>query len=100
MSNWNLKLCCQILYCSVCLSDTPNDPSDFFPLSVHYQERLSAAGRTRYRNLKLVLASLSFSTLSFCIFYATLFYILTVSSGGFFKREGKAKDHEVYYKNL
>ncbi|CAN6196979.1 unnamed protein product, partial [Urochloa humidicola] len=35
-----------ILYCSVCLSDTPNDPSDFFPLSVHYQERLSAAGRT------------------------------------------------------
>jgi len=62
MSNWNLKLCCQILYCSVCLSDTPNDPSDFFPLSVHYQERLSAAGRT---------------------------------SGGFFKREGKAKDHEV-----
>ncbi|PUZ68534.1 hypothetical protein GQ55_2G036100 [Panicum hallii var. hallii] len=51
-----------ILYCSVCLSDTPNDPSDFFPLSVHYQERLSAAGRT---------------------------------SGGFFKREGKAKDHEV-----
>lgn len=51
-----------ILYCSVCLSDSPNDPSDFFPLSVHYQERLSAAGRT---------------------------------SGGFFKREGKAKDHEV-----
>lgn len=51
-----------ILYCSVCLSDTPNDPSDFFPLSVHYQERLSAAGRT---------------------------------SGGFFKREGKTKDHEV-----
>ncbi|KAJ1287886.1 hypothetical protein BS78_02G044900 [Paspalum vaginatum] len=51
-----------ILYCSVCLADTPNDPSDFFPLSVHYQERLSAAGRT---------------------------------SGGFFKREGKTKDHEV-----
>jgi Zn-finger protein len=34
------------------------------------------------------------------VFYATLFYILIVSSGGFFKREGKAKDHEVYYKNL
>lgn len=51
-----------ILYCSVCLADTPNDPADFFPLSVHYQERLSAAGRT---------------------------------SGGFFKREGKTKDHEV-----
>ncbi|KAF8732188.1 hypothetical protein HU200_016162 [Digitaria exilis] len=57
-----LQTVLQILYCSVCLSDTPNDPSDFFPLSVHYQERLSAAGRT---------------------------------SGGFFKREGKAKDHEV-----
>ncbi|KAF0907895.1 hypothetical protein E2562_022289 [Oryza meyeriana var. granulata] len=51
-----------IVYSSVCLADTPNDPSDFFPMSVHYQERLSAAGRT---------------------------------SGGFFKREGRAKDHEV-----
>ena len=99
MSNWNLKLCCQILYCSVCLSDTPNDPSDFFPLSVHYQERLSAAGRTRYRNLRLVLASLSFSTLSFCILCNLILYF-NCSSGGFFKREGKAKDHEVYHKNL
>uniref|UniRef100_A0A0E0AG84 polyribonucleotide nucleotidyltransferase n=1 Tax=Oryza glumipatula TaxID=40148 RepID=A0A0E0AG84_9ORYZ len=36
-----------IVYSSVCLADTPNDPSDFFPMSVHYQERLSAAGRTR-----------------------------------------------------
>jgi hypothetical protein len=53
MSNWNFKLFWQILYCSVCLSDSPNDPSDFFPLLVHYQERLSAAGRTRYRKLKL-----------------------------------------------
>ncbi|KAF7015800.1 unnamed protein product [Triticum aestivum] len=51
-----------IVYCSVCMADTPSDPSDFFPMSVHYQERLSAAGRT---------------------------------SGGFFKREGRAKDHEV-----
>lgn len=51
-----------IVYASVCLSDVPSDPSDFFPLSVNYQERLSAAGRT---------------------------------SGGFFKREGRAKDHEV-----
>jgi hypothetical protein len=59
MSNWNFKLCWQILYCSVCLSDSPNDPSDFFPLSVHYQERLSAAGRTRYRNLKLFLPPFS-----------------------------------------
>ncbi|XP_073115691.1 probable polyribonucleotide nucleotidyltransferase 1, chloroplastic isoform X4 [Elaeis guineensis] len=51
-----------IVYCSVCLSDVPSEPSDFFPLAVNYQERLSAAGRT---------------------------------SGGFFKREGRAKDHEV-----
>lgn len=51
-----------IVYCSVCLADIPSEPSDFFPLSVNYQERLSAAGRT---------------------------------SGGFFKREGRAKDHEV-----
>ncbi|MQM05095.1 hypothetical protein Taro_037902 [Colocasia esculenta] len=51
-----------IVYTTVCLSDVPSEPSDFFPLSVHYQERLSAAGRT---------------------------------SGGFFKREGKTKDHEV-----
>lgn len=51
-----------ILYTSVCLADVPSDPSDFFPLSVNYQERFSAAGRT---------------------------------SGGFFKREGRAKDHEV-----
>ncbi|KAB2631667.1 polyribonucleotide nucleotidyltransferase 1 [Pyrus ussuriensis x Pyrus communis] len=51
-----------IVYTSVCLADTSSEPSDFFPLSVHYQERFSAAGRT---------------------------------SGGFFKREGRAKDHEV-----
>ncbi|KAL8489044.1 hypothetical protein ACS0TY_025086 [Phlomoides rotata] len=51
-----------VIYTTVCLSDVPSEPSDFFPLSVHYQERFSAAGRT---------------------------------SGGFFKREGKTKDHEV-----
>ncbi|XP_078163193.1 putative polyribonucleotide nucleotidyltransferase 1, chloroplastic [Carex rostrata] len=51
-----------IIYCSVCLADVPSDPSDFFPLYVHYQERFSAVGRT---------------------------------SGGYFKREGRAKDHEV-----
>ncbi|KAH7522759.1 hypothetical protein FEM48_Zijuj07G0172500 [Ziziphus jujuba var. spinosa] len=51
-----------IIYTSVCLSDIPSEPSDFFPLSVNYQERFSAAGRT---------------------------------SGGFFKREGRTKDHEV-----
>ncbi|KAL6008416.1 Purine nucleoside phosphorylase [Asimina triloba] len=50
-----------IVYTSVCLADVPSEPSDFFPLSVNYQERFSAAGRT---------------------------------SGGFFKREGRAKDHE------
>lgn len=27
---------------------TNAEPADFFPLSVHYQERFSAAGRTRY----------------------------------------------------
>ncbi|KAI4301018.1 hypothetical protein L6164_034337 [Bauhinia variegata] len=51
-----------IVYTSVCLDEVPSEPSDFFPLSVTYQERFSAAGRT---------------------------------SGGFFKREGKTKDHEV-----
>ncbi|VVA36258.1 PREDICTED: polyribonucleotide nucleotidyltransferase [Prunus dulcis] len=56
-----------IVYTSVCLADVPSEPSDFFPLSVHYQERFSAAGRT---------------------------------SGGFFKREGRAKDHEVLISRL
>lgn len=51
-----------VIYTSVCLADAPSEPSDFFPLSVTYQERFSAAGRT---------------------------------SGGFFKREGRTKDHEV-----
>lgn len=51
-----------VIYTSVCLADVPSEPSDFFPLSVNYQERFSAAGRT---------------------------------SGGFFKREGRLKDHEV-----
>ncbi|KAF3781498.1 putative polyribonucleotide nucleotidyltransferase 1 [Nymphaea thermarum] len=51
-----------MIYTSVCLADIPSEPSDFFPLSVTYQERFSAAGRT---------------------------------SGGFFKREGRTKDHEV-----
>lgn len=51
-----------IVYTSACMDDIPSEPSDFFPLSVNYQERFSAAGRT---------------------------------SGGFFKREGRAKDHEV-----
>ncbi|XP_057506945.1 probable polyribonucleotide nucleotidyltransferase 1, chloroplastic isoform X2 [Actinidia eriantha] len=35
-----------IVYTTVCLDDVPSEPSDFFPLSVHYQERFSAAGRT------------------------------------------------------
>ncbi|XP_010667482.2 probable polyribonucleotide nucleotidyltransferase 1, chloroplastic isoform X1 [Beta vulgaris subsp. vulgaris] len=51
-----------MVYTTVCLADIPNEPSDFYPLSVNYQERFSAAGRT---------------------------------SGGFFKREGRPKDHEV-----
>ncbi|WJX83911.1 polyribonucleotide nucleotidyltransferase [Trifolium repens] len=36
----------RVLYTTVCLSDIPSEPSDFFPLSVNYQERFSAAGRT------------------------------------------------------
>ncbi|KAH9784675.1 polyribonucleotide nucleotidyltransferase 1 [Citrus sinensis] len=36
-----------IIYTSVCLADVPSEPSDFFPLNVNYQERFSAAGRTR-----------------------------------------------------
>ncbi|KAD7479773.1 hypothetical protein E3N88_02909 [Mikania micrantha] len=56
-----------IVYTSVCLSDDPSEPSDFFPMSVNYQERFSAAGRTRHVS---------------CF-------------GGFFKREGRTKDHEV-----
>ncbi|KAI3705391.1 hypothetical protein L1987_75628 [Smallanthus sonchifolius] len=56
-----------IVYTSVCMSDVPSEPSDFFPMSVHYQERFSAAGRTRQVS---------------CF-------------GGFFKREGRTKDHEV-----
>ncbi|CAI0385112.1 unnamed protein product, partial [Linum tenue] len=36
-----------VVYTSVCLDGVPSEPSDFFPLSVHYQERFSAAGRTR-----------------------------------------------------
>ncbi|KAL8152409.1 hypothetical protein V2J09_010169 [Rumex salicifolius] len=51
-----------VVYTTVCLSDIPSEPTDFYPLSVTYQERFSAAGRT---------------------------------SGGFFKREGRTKDHEV-----
>lgn len=51
-----------ILYATACATEEVVEPSDFAPLSVHYQERFSAAGRT---------------------------------SGGFFKREGRAKDHEI-----
>eukprot|EP00252_Welwitschia_mirabilis_P003848 TRINITY_DN13922_c0_g1_i1.p1 TRINITY_DN13922_c0_g1~~TRINITY_DN13922_c0_g1_i1.p1 ORF type:complete len:929 (-),score=199.69 TRINITY_DN13922_c0_g1_i1:341-3127(-) len=51
-----------ILYASVCMSKDPSEPSDFLPLTVNYQERFSAAGRT---------------------------------SGGYFKREGRAKDKEI-----
>ena len=104
VSNCNFKMCWQILYCSVCLADTPNDPADFFPLSVHYQERLSAAGRTRYWNLKNCCRHLChcpwLHSQFDCVIYETLFYIFTDSSGGFFKREGKTKDHEVHYRSF
>lgn len=51
-----------VIYTSVCVADDPSEPGDFFPLTVNYQERFSAAGRT---------------------------------SGGFIKREGRAKDNEI-----
>ncbi|KAF5799366.1 putative polyribonucleotide nucleotidyltransferase [Helianthus annuus] len=51
-----------IIYTSVCMSNVSSEPSDLLPMIVHYQERLSAAGKT---------------------------------SGGYFKREGRIKDHEV-----
>ncbi|CAM6094618.1 unnamed protein product [Calypogeia fissa] len=35
-----------VLYTTVCSSLDPTDPSDFIPLTVNYQERFSAAGRT------------------------------------------------------
>ncbi|KAL5714501.1 polyribonucleotide nucleotidyltransferase [Ranunculus cassubicifolius] len=56
-----------IVHNTVCLSDTPSEPTDFYTLSVNYQERFLAAGRT---------------------------------SGGFFKREGRAKDHEVRFSSV
>lgn len=35
-----------VLYCTACADHRPCEPGDFAPLSVHYQERFSAAGRT------------------------------------------------------
>ena len=49
------------MYTTVCLDDVPSEPSDFFPLSVHYQERFSAAGRTRYA---IILSSIIWFTRS------------------------------------
>jgi polyribonucleotide nucleotidyltransferase len=37
-----------MLYTTVCASTEPSEPSDFIPLTVNYQERFSAAGRTRF----------------------------------------------------
>ncbi|CAI7925030.1 unnamed protein product, partial [Closterium sp. NIES-53] len=56
-----------VLYCTVCASEEESEPSDFVPLSVSYQERFSAGGRT---------------------------------SGGYFKREGRPKDHEILVSRL
>ncbi|GJP53314.1 hypothetical protein CLOM_g12467 [Closterium sp. NIES-68] len=56
-----------VLYCTVCASEEESEPSDFVPLSVNYQERFSAGGRT---------------------------------SGGYFKREGRPKDHEILVSRL
>lgn len=39
----------QVLYATACCGTKPQGDGSFLPLSVHYQERFSAAGRTRYR---------------------------------------------------
>lgn len=92
---WKFKLLfflLQIVYTTVCLDDVPCEPSDFFPLSVHYQERFSAAGRTRYD----MHSRFHFLYCMICffvwVFNTSIYYFF---SGGFFKREGKTKDHEV-----
>ena len=81
------------MYTSVCLADVPSEPSDFFPLFVNYQERFSAAGRTRC----VLHLCLSFRNYFTCYRRNTLFilYVCYFLSGGFFKREGRTKDHEV-----
>lgn len=55
-----------MVYATACAEEEAGD-TDFLPLSVNYQERFSAAGRT---------------------------------SGGFFKKEGKIRDHEVLVSRL
>jgi hypothetical protein len=67
-------------------------------MSVHYQERLSAAGRTRYKYLSNAVLAVSYHP--FVYFIQSYSIFKTESSGGFFKREGRAKDHEVHYKIL
>jgi hypothetical protein len=37
----------QVLYATACCGNSPQGDGSFLPLSVHYQERFSAAGRTR-----------------------------------------------------
>ena len=51
------------------MADTPSDPTDFFPMSVHYQERLSAAGRTRYRTWSSSCPCIH-QLSSFCVFHS------------------------------
>lgn len=87
------------MYTTVCLDDVPCEPSDFFPLSVIYQERFSAAGRTRYEyEIHPFLfpdSILLIARFFFCLEFNTSIYYCF--SGGFFKREGKIKDHEVLF---
>lgn len=40
-------LCVQVVYATACCGSSPQGDGSFLPLSVHYQERFSAAGRTR-----------------------------------------------------
>ena len=41
------QVCHQVVYVTACCGDEPTGDADFLPLSVHYSERFSAAGRTR-----------------------------------------------------
>jgi hypothetical protein len=42
----------QVVYATACCSNGPQGDGSFLPLSVHYQERFSAAGRTRWVGVK------------------------------------------------
>lgn len=43
----NPLLCLQVIYTTACSATSSADDGDFMPLSVHYAERYSSAGKTR-----------------------------------------------------